>query len=56
MKKNVLKSGKKLLNLYSFIGQVAQMVEQWTENPRVGGSIPSLTTLQNPYDRFHAGF
>ena len=25
-------------------GQVAQSVEQWTENPRVGGSIPSLTT------------
>ena len=23
-------------------GQVAQLVEQWTENPRVGGSIPSL--------------
>ena len=26
------------------IGQVAQSVEQRTENPRVGGSIPSLTT------------
>jgi hypothetical protein len=25
-------------------GQVAQMVEQWTENPCVGGSIPSLST------------
>ncbi len=25
-------------------GRVAQMVEQWTENPRVGGSIPSPTT------------
>ncbi len=25
-------------------GQVAQLVEQWTENPCVGGSIPSLTT------------
>ncbi len=24
--------------------QVAQSVEQWTENPRVGGSIPSLGT------------
>jgi hypothetical protein len=23
-------------------GQVAQLVEQRTENPRVGGSIPSL--------------
>ena len=26
-------------------GQVAQSVEQGTENPRVGGSIPSLATL-----------
>lgn len=25
--------------------QVAQSVEQWTENPRVGGSIPSLGTV-----------
>jgi hypothetical protein len=25
-------------------GQVAQMVEQGTENPRVGGSSPSLAT------------
>jgi hypothetical protein len=27
------------------IGQVAQLVEQGTENPRVGGSIPSLAIL-----------
>ena len=27
-------------------GQVAQLVEQRTENPRVGGSIPSLATNQ----------
>jgi hypothetical protein len=26
-------------------GQVAQLVEQWTENPRVGGSIPPLATI-----------
>ena len=26
------------------LGQVAQLVEQRTENPRVGGSIPSLAT------------
>ena len=26
-------------------GQVAQSVEQRTENPRVGGSIPSLATI-----------
>ena len=25
--------------------QVAQLVEQRTENPRVGGSIPSLGTI-----------
>jgi hypothetical protein len=29
------------------IGQVAQLVEQRTENPRVGGSIPPLAT-NNP--------
>ena len=27
-------------------GQVAQLVEQRTENPRVGGSIPPLATTQ----------
>lgn len=25
-------------------GALAQLVEQWTENPCVGGSIPSLPT------------
>ena len=25
--------------------QVAQLVEQWTENPRVAGSIPALGTF-----------
>ena len=25
--------------------QVAQLVEQWTENPRVGGSNPPLGTM-----------
>ena len=29
-------------------GQVAQLVEQGTENPRVGGSIPSLAIAQGP--------
>ena len=29
-------------------GQVAQSVEQGIENPRVGGSIPSLATIKNP--------
>ena len=28
-------------------GQVAQLVEQRTENPCVGGSIPSLATIIN---------
>jgi hypothetical protein len=28
-------------------GDVAQLVEQRTENPCVGGSIPSITTLKN---------
>ena len=31
--------------IYSF-GSVAQSVEQRTENPRVGGSIPSRATLR----------
>ena len=30
------------------VGQVAQLVEQWTENPRVGGSSPPLTTFLFP--------
>ncbi len=28
-----------------FYGQIAQLVEQRIENPRVGGSIPSLATM-----------
>ena len=31
------------------IGDVAQLVEQRTENPCVGGSIPSLTTFLFSY-------
>ena len=39
-------------------GQVAQLVEQRTENPRVGGSIPSLATkhhndLPHPVESRH---
>ena len=30
--------------------QVAQLVEQRTENPRVGGSNPPLGTIPVPYD------
>ena len=35
-------------------GAVAQMVEQWTENPCVTGSIPVSTTLNNA-SRFFRG-
>ncbi len=31
--------------LIHYFGQVAQSVEQWTENPRVGSSILSLATI-----------
>jgi hypothetical protein len=31
--------------LRHFYGLVAQSVEQWTENPCVGGSIPSQATM-----------
>ena len=31
--------------LYGLNAQVAQLVEQGTENPCVGGSIPSLGTI-----------
>ena len=34
-------------------GQIAQLVEQRTENPRVGGSTPSLAT--NKIDTLKAG-
>ena len=30
-------------------GQIAQLVEQRIENPRVGGSIPSLATNKIKY-------
>ena len=32
---------------FAFGGQVAQLVEQRTENPRVGGSIPPLATIKS---------
>ena len=35
--------------------QVAQLVEQRTENPRVGGSIPSLGTNLNHSNPFYLG-
>ena len=33
-------------------GQIAQLVEQRIENPRVGGSIPSLATIFNIANKF----
>ena len=37
-----------LPNFFETLGTVAQSVEQRTENPRVGGSIPSRPTFLNP--------
>jgi hypothetical protein len=52
MKKNEI-LGCSLKIVYKFaptneVGDVAQSVEQRTENPCVGGSIPSITTERNP--------
>ena len=33
----------------TLVGQIAQLVEQRIENPRVGGSIPSLATIKIKY-------
>ena len=38
----------KALRLPTKDAQVAQLVEQRTENPRVGGSIPSPSTISKP--------
>ena len=35
------------LLLWPYQGDVAQLVEQRTENPCVGGSIPSITTSKS---------
>ncbi len=35
-----------IIFVFNFFGQIAQLVEQWTENPCVGGSIPSLPTIK----------
>ena len=37
-----------LPNFFEILGTVAQSVEQRTENPRVGGSIPSRPTFLTP--------
>ena len=36
---------KGLYDLITAVAQIAQSVEQGIENPRVGGSIPSLGTI-----------
>ena len=38
-----------MLNRATRHAQVAQLVEQWIENPRVGGSIPPLGTKVSVY-------
>ena len=40
---NIGHSGDNVSNDSSDLG----VFEQWTENPRVGGSIPPLATIQN---------
>ena len=41
----------------ALFGQVAQLVEQWTENPCVAGSIPALPTSDLvSVNRFSPGF
>ena len=37
---------KKYANIYLELAQIAQLVEQRTENPRVTGSIPVLGTFK----------
>jgi hypothetical protein len=37
-------------------GDVAQLVEQRTENPCVGGSIPLITTFTKPFIYLLKGF
>ena len=40
-------SGRQFFLYFFMVGQIAQSVEQRTENPRVGSSILSLTTIIN---------
>jgi len=43
---DALPAGRSNTRPSAFGGQVAQLVEQRIENPRVGGSIPPLATIQ----------
>ena len=38
-----------MLRYLQQVGEIAQSVEQRTENPCVGGSIPPLATTYSPY-------
>ena len=46
-RENLRFSKAKIANFYNCFGWVAQLVEQRTENPCVGGSIPPPATI--PY-------
>ena len=37
---------RQLRHFNKYLGSIAQSVEQRTENPRVGGSIPSRATIK----------
>ena len=39
---------KKISRFANFNGAIAQLVEQWTENPCVPGSNPGSTTMKKP--------
>jgi hypothetical protein len=56
--KIVLEKLKMMLYLHPHCnkGALAQMVEQWTENPCVPGSIPGGTTTKKPVSNFEMGF
>ena len=40
-----------IINVFVADARVAQLVEQRTENPRVGGSIPSPSTIKKPLSK-----
>src|SRR3954465_1586546 len=46
-----LQTASRLLKSRISAGQVAQLVEQWTENPCVAGSIPALPIADLPLRR-----
>ena len=47
---------KDLLRISYLFAQIAQLVEQRTENPRVTGSIPVLGTVKSPSAHVVEGF